>query len=168
MADIIKIVLPSETETETPVAKSSTDMGSGSGGTGSGDGALSARDVVRGAKKLMAYTGIKQIADSYISFEVSNVNLKTGASEFQQRLQFVYNEGSQAASSVGAVAMGFIMGGPAGAGIAAAGVGLSYLMKFIGWQQNSVRLDLEQNLENVSIGMANIRAGTAGRRSPNQ
>lgn len=64
--------------------------------------------------------------------------------------------------------MGFIMGGPAGAGIAAAGVGLSYLMKFIGWQQNSVRLDLEQNLENVSIGMANIRAGTAGRRSPNQ
>ena len=168
MVEIIKIVLPSEAETETPVAKSSTDMSSGSGGTGSGDGALSARDVVRGAKKLMAYMGIKQIADSYISFEVSNVNLKTGASEFQQRLQFVYNEGSQAASSVGAVAMGFIMGGPAGAGIAAAGVGLSYLMKFIGWQQNSVRLDLEQNLENVSIGMANIRAGTAGRRSPNQ
>lgn len=82
MVEIIKIVLPSEAETETPVAKSSTDMSSGSGGTGSGDGALSARDVVRGAKKLMAYTGIKQIADSYISFEVSNVNLKTARPSF--------------------------------------------------------------------------------------
>ena len=60
------------------------------------------------------------------------------------------------------------MGGPVGAGIAAAGVGLSYLMKFIGWGQNAQRLETEQNLESISLNFASIRAGVSGRRSSSQ
>lgn len=168
MAEIIRIILPEEGSANTPVAQSSADSGATSSGGGSGDGALTAKQAIGAAKKVMAYTGIKQIADSYISYEISQVNLRTGASEFQQRLQFAYSEGSQLASSIGAIAMGGIMGGVPGAALAAAGVGLTYLMKFIGWGQNANTLRTQQNLEDISIGMANIRAGVSGRRGANQ
>lgn len=169
MAEIIRIVLPSEANNSTPVAQSNTESGaSSSGGTGSGDGALTVKDAVRAAKTVVAYTGIKQIANSVISYEVSTVNLRTGAAEYQQKVQFAYNEGAQALSSVGSILMGGIMGGPVGAGIAAAGVGLSYLMKFIGWGQNAQRLETEQNLESISLNFASIRAGVSGRRSNSQ
>lgn len=169
MAEIVRIVLPSEADNRTPVAQSNTESGaSSSGSTGSGDGALTVKDAVRAAKKVVAYTGIKQIANSVISYEVSTVNLRTGAAEYQQKVQFAYSEGAQALSSVGSILMGGIMGGPVGAGIAAAGVGLSYLMKFIGWGQNAQRLETEQNLESISLNFASIRAGVSGRRSNNQ
>ena len=78
MAEIIRIVLPSEANNSTPVAQSNTESGaSSSGGTGSGDGALTVKDAVRAAKTVVAYTGIKQIANSVISYEVSTVNLRT-------------------------------------------------------------------------------------------
>ena len=116
----------------------------------------------------MAYTGIKQIAESYITYNLSTVNLRTGASEYSQKLQFAYNEGSQALSAVGSVAMGAAVGGVVGAAVAAVGVGISYLMKFIGYAQNAARLETEQNLESISIGFASTRAGVSGRRSNNQ
>lgn len=165
MADIIRIVLPAETDKKTPVATSSNDSGTSSSSNGSGDAALSAKDVVRAAKKVMAYTGIKQIADSAISYELSTVSLQTGATEYQQKLQFVYSESRQAASSVGAIAMGGIMGGPAGAAIAAVGVGISYMMKFIGWAQNANTIQIKENREDISIQMETIRAGSLGRRN---
>ncbi len=172
MAEIVRLILPAEGEAKkTPVAQSAPGDGSGSSsssGSGTGDGALSASDVVGAAKKVVAYTGIKQIANSVISYEISTVNLRTGAAEYQQRLQFAYNEGSKALSSVGAIAMGAVVGGPAGAAVAAAGVALSYIMKFIGWGQNAARLQTEQNLENISLGFASVRAGITGRRSNSQ
>lgn len=168
MAEIIRLILPEEGSANNPVAQSSADSGSSSSSGGSEDGVLTAKQAVGAAKKVMAYTGIKQIADSYISYGISTVNLRTGAAEFQQKLQFAYSEGSQLASSVGAIVMGGIMGGPPGVAVAAAGVGLTYLMKFIGWSQNANRLETQQNLEDVSIGMASIRAGVSGRRGANQ
>lgn len=168
MAEIIRIILPDESASKSPTAQSASDGGSSSPGGGSGDGSLTAKEVVSGAKKVMAYTGAKQIADSVISYRISTVNLRTGASEFQQKLQFAYSEGSQAASSIGSIVMGGILGGPQGAALAAAGVGLSYLMKFIGWGQNERTLQMQQGLEDVSINMANIRAGVSGRRGANQ
>lgn len=165
MADLIKIILPSDDAGKSPVAKSSSEQSAPSSSGGGNDGAITAKQVVSGAKKILAMTGIKQIADSVISYEISSVSLRTGASEYQQKVQFAYSEGMQAASSVGAIAMGAIMGGPAGAAIAAAGVGLSYVMKFIGWAQNENTIQIEQNREDVSIVMQNIRAGALGRRN---
>lgn len=169
---IIKIVLPSEEQKKTPVAQSNSDSSTTSTSSLSsvvgGRGALSAQDVIGAGKKIMAYTGIKQIAESYISYNLSTVNLRTGAAEYSQKLQFAYNEGSQALSAVGSIAMGAAMGGVAGAAVAAVGVGISYLMKFIGYAQNAQRLETEQNLESISIGFASTRAGVSGRRSNNQ
>lgn len=110
-------------------------------------------------------SGIKRIADSMINYRVSTISLRTGAQEYQQRVQFVYSEASQALSAVGTVAAGAIMGGPVGAGLAAVGVGVTYLMKAIGWAQNADRLRMEQDKESISIAMQDIRAGFEGRRS---
>lgn len=170
---IIRIVLPAEDEQKkTPVAQSNADSSttstSSTSSSSGGNGALSAQDVIGAGKKIMAYTGIKQIAESYISYELSTVNLRTGASEYSQKLQFAYNEGSQALSAVGSIVMGAAVGGVAGAAVAAVGVGISYLMKFIGYAQNAQRLETEQNLESISIGFASTRAGVSGRRSNNQ
>ena len=169
---IIRIELPSEEEKKTPVAQSNPDSGtsqttSPSSG-GGGGGAITAKDVIGAGKKVMAYTGIKQIAESAISYELSTVNLRTGAAEYSQKLQFAYNEGSQALSAVGSIVMGAAVGGFVGAAVAAVGVGISYVMKFIGWAQNAARLETEQNLESISIGFASTRAGVSGRRSNNQ
>lgn len=170
---IIKIILPSEEQKKTPVAPSNSDSSttstsSTSSSSSGGSGALSAQDVIGAGKKIMAYTGIKQIAESYITYNLSTVDLRTGASEYSQKLQFAYNEGSQALSAVGSIAMGAAVGGVAGAAVAAVGVGISYLMKFIGYAQNAARLETEQNLESISIGFASTRAGVSGRRSNNQ
>lgn len=166
---IIRIELPSEEEKKTPVAESSAQpAASSSGAGGGGGGAITAKDVIGAGKKVMAYTGIKQIADSVISYQISTVELKTGATEYQQKLQFAYSEGAQALSSVATIGMGFAMGGPVGGAVAAVGVGISYVMKFIGWAQNAARLETEQNLESISIGFASTRAGVSGRRSNNQ
>ena len=170
---IIRIVLPAEDEQKkTPVAQSNADSSttstSSTSSSSGGNGALSAQDVIGAGKKIMAYTGIKQIAESYISYELSTVNLRTGAAEYSQKLQFAYNEGSQALSAVGSIAMGAAVGGVVGAAVAAVGVGISYLMKFIGYAQNAQRLETEQNLESISIGFASTRAGVSGRRSNNQ
>lgn len=80
-------------------------------------------------------------------------------------MQFVYGEVSQAVSSAGAIAMGALMGGPVGAGVAALGVGVSYVMKFIGWAQNANTLRLQKNVEDISIQMQTIRAGLPRRWS---
>lgn len=168
MAEIIRIILPEEGSANTPVAQSSADSGATSSGGGSGDGALTAKQAIGAAKAAVSTYGIKQIADSYISYNLSIVNLRTGASEFQQRLQFAYSEGSQLASSIGAIAMGGVVGGAPGAAAAAIGVTVSYLTKFIGWAQNERTIQMQQNLEGISIGMANIRAGVSGRRGANQ
>lgn len=169
---IIKIILPSEEQKKTPVAQSNADSSttstSSTSSSSGGNGALSAQDVIGAGKKIMAYTGIKQIAESYITYNLSTVNLRTGASEYSQKLQFAYNEGSQALSAVGSIAMGAAVGGVVGAAVAAVGVGISYLMKFIGYAQNAARLETEQNLESISIGFASTRAGVSGRRSNNQ
>lgn len=170
---IIRIVLPAEDEQKkTPVAQSNADSSttstSSTSSSSGGNGALSAQDVIGAGKKIMAYTGIKQIAESYITYNLSTVDLRTGASEYSQKLQFAYNEGSQALSAVGSIAMGAAVGGVVGAAVAAVGVGISYLMKFIGYAQNAQRLETEQNLESISIGFASTRAGVSGRRSNNQ
>lgn len=165
MADIIKIVLPSESAEKSPVAASSAETGTNSPSGGSSDASLSARDVVNGAKKVMAMTGIRQIADSVISYNISTVSMRTGESEYQQKLQFAYSEGMQLASSAGAIAMGAVMGGPAGAAVAAVGVGLSYVMKAIGWAQNANTIQIAENQEDISIQMQTVRAGALGRRN---
>ena len=160
---IIRIELPSGAEKKTPVAESSAQPDIPS--SDAGGGAVTAKDVLNASKKVVAFTGIKQIADSVISYQISTVELRTGATEYQQKLQFAYSEGAQALSSVATIGMGFAMGGPVGGAVAAVGVGISYVMKFIGWIQNENTIQLKGDREDISIQMAMIRAGVSGRRN---
>ena len=165
MADIIKIILPPESAEKSPVAPSSTGSSTAASSGGSADAALSAQGVVRGARNILAATGIKQIADNVIAYNISTVSLRTGAAEYQQKLQFIYSESSQALSSVAAIGMGALFGGPAGAAVAAVGVGLNYIMKALNWSENANTIRINENREDISIQMQNIRAGSLGRRN---
>lgn len=160
MAEIVRVIFEGQ-ETNSPLAKSSSSSSSKNE-----SGALtSARQAVKDARRVIAAVGIKQIADSYVNYRISTISLRTGATEHQQRVQFVYGEVSQAVSSLGAIGMGALMGGPVGAGVAALGVGVSYVMKFIGWAQNANTLRLQKNVEDISIQMQTIRAGLPRRWS---
>ena len=162
MADIVKIVLPSETAENSPVASSAPSAAPVSSG---GDARATAQQVVRGAKTILAATGIRAIADNLISYHISTVSLRTGATEYQQKLQFWYSAGMSAASSAAAIGTGFLMGGPVGAGIAAAGVALSYAMKGLNYWENANTIDINDRREEIGIQMQIVRAGAMGRRN---
>lgn len=129
---------------------------------------ISAKQAVRAAKKVVAMTGVKRLADAYVNYTVSTVALKTGATEYEQKLQFITSEVSQGVGAIGAIAGGALFGGLAGAAVAAAGVAVNYAMKGVQWSLNADRLKLEQNLENISLRMQQTRSGFAGSRGENQ
>ena len=61
--------------------------------------------------------------------------------------------------------MGAISGGLAGAAI---GIVIGFGMQAIGWAQNAQTIRYNRDLENISIGMARVRAGVTGSRSDRQ
>ena len=80
----------------------------------------------------------------------------------------MYSTVSQTVGAVGSLIMGGIMGGPAGLAVAAIGIAASGIQKLIGITQKENTLRLQESVENVSISMQNVRAGTVGRRGGNQ
>lgn len=161
----IRITLPQGTEKESAVAKSAANT---STGQDNNEPSTTAKDMIGMAKTVVAYTGAKRIAESYISHNINTVSLRTGATEYEQKLQFAYSEGSQAVGSVAAIAMGAAVGGLPGAAIAAVGVGLNYIMKAIGWAQNAEKIQMQKDLEDVSLQMQRARMGISGSRGSNQ
>ena len=161
----IRITLPQGTEKESAVAKSAANTSTNQDNS---TPSTTAKDVIGMAKTVVAYTGAKRIAESYISHSINTVSLRTGATEYEQKLQFAYSEGSQAVGSVAAIAMGAAVGGFAGAAVAAVGVGLNYIMKAINWSQNADKIQMQKDLESISLQMQRTRMGTAGSRGINQ
>lgn len=161
----IHIKLPKGLEKGSAVAKSGANASTGQDGD---DKALTAKDVVGMAKKVVAYTGVKRVADAYITHQINTVSLRTGATEYEQKLQFYYSEGSQAVGSIASIAMGAAVGGPAGAAVAAIGVGINYMMKFIGWAQNADKIQMQKDLEAISQRLQQTRMGISGSRSKEQ
>lgn len=125
----------------------------------------SARSAQRAIKHLVSYASVAATADKLIGYEISQVELKTGAREYEQKLQFGYGIGKKVAGTGVAIGLGIASGNlPAVAiGLVASGIN-----KLISIGQNYNTLKTKENLENVSIDMANVRAGTAGRRGANQ
>lgn len=134
----------------------------------SSGGDATAKGIQSAAKKIVSYAALKATAEQVISGNFSMVELSTGAAEYEQRLQTGYNIGKQIWNSVEAVAIGGKVGGLPGAAVAAVGVAVSWARKGISAEFSNLRLRKEKNLENISIGLMNIRAGTAGRRSRDQ
>lgn len=93
-----------------------------------------------------------------LSYEISTVSLKTGRAEYQQRLQFAYDVAGKVAGLGENIALGFLLSGgnPLGAVVGAA---VSLVHTAVTYAQNSNTINLNKNLENVSIGLMDIRAG---------
>ena len=113
------------------------------------------------AKGLVAYGVVKSFATQIINHEVSMVQLRTGSNELQERANFI-NQTAQKA-------VGILEGGIAGAMVGGlpgfiAGLALSTTHSLLSYQQNVQRLDTEQAVESVGLGMNFIRAGAGGSR----
>lgn len=166
MADsVYKIIiqLPSRKKKKDAVAK--TDSNSSGD---SEDKALTVNDAINGAKKVVAYSGIKMIAEKYRGHIVGTVSLRTGATEYEQRLQFVQGEVSQAMNSLESIGLGAAVGGVPGMIVSGVGVAFNYASRGIDWLNNAKTLNLESQLENIQQQMLRVRLGTSGSRSKEQ
>ena len=121
------------------------------------------------ARKKAVATGVaavgiaKKYATIVVSNQVNTVALRTGQNEEQARQQFTLDIASQAANIGISLAAGAMMG-PVGLGMAAIGVVTSLVDTGIQIAQKQRVIDLNRAVENVVVGMANIRAGTDGNR----
>ena len=126
----------------------------------------SAKEEGSKAKKIISagamYGIAKQTAARVISHQINTVALRTGKNELQERLQFQYNVASQAFSVAQNVAIGYMTGNIPGAVVAAAvsigSIAIDHAIK-------SNELRMSRQLEDIQIGLADIRAGSLGDRT---
>lgn len=124
-------------------------------------GEKSAASLEKGVKGLVSYASVKGLAEQLITAEIGRVELRTGAAEYQQRIQTVYSVGSSVVNSAVAIGIGAATGNLPLVLIGTATKAVSWL---IGGIQRQIELNLKQAGEDISIGMATRRASTNGRR----
>lgn len=137
----------------------SSTLGGLSGNSASEAGALKA------AQNLVSFATVAASADKIITTAISQVNMRTGAAEYEQRLDTAYSAGKQIIGAGAALAIGAATGTLP---VVALGMVMSSINKALSISQKASQLNMEHSLEDISIGMQNVRAGTSGRRSPNQ
>lgn len=154
-------------------------MGGGGGGSGGASGGSAPRstavspkgeDVSPGKALYDSYKAIKNAAPVALALKYVNkavttsinlVELRTGRSTYQEQLNWTYSTALKGLGIVGSIAAGFVTGNPLliiGGLATAADTAIDY-----GIAQQT--LNLERRVENISIGMANIRAGAGGDRN---
>lgn len=143
------------------------DTGSASTGSSSG-GDGGAEKIANKLKSMVSFAAIKSTADQLINYRISTISLRTGATEYEERASARYSAVSQAVGAGMALIAGGVTAGPAGIAVAALGIVANGIQKVVGIAQKSNTLALQESVENVSIGMQNVRAGTVGRRGSNQ
>lgn len=152
--------------------KESAMAGTGNASTGgdseSDAGSSGADKVLKAAKKMVSFAAIKSTADQIANYEISTISLRTGAVEYEQRVSAVYSAVSQTVGAGAALIAGGATGGPAGLAVVALGLAANGVRQVINILQRENTLRLNESVENVSISMQNIRAGTVGRRSGTQ
>ena len=103
----------------------------------------------------------KKLVSSEIQYQINTVQLRTGSSALQDKYQFAYSVGSFVVNTGASIAMGLAVGGAPGAVVAAL---TSVANTAIGYHYAQKTLNLQQDVENESIRMNLIRAGTGGNR----
>lgn len=73
------------------VAGSATAQSSGTGTSGTDGAGKTAQGAAKAVKGLISFSTAAAFADNIISYELSQVNLRTGAAEYEQKLQFGYS-----------------------------------------------------------------------------
>lgn len=137
----------------------SSTLGGLSGNSTSEAGALKA------AQNLVSFATVAASADKIITTAISQVNMRTGAAEYEQRLDTAYSAGKQIIGAGAALAIGAATGTLP---VVALGMVMSSINKALSISQKASQLNMEHSLEDISIGMQNVRAGTSGRRSSTQ
>ena len=111
-------------------------------------------------KDFAGYFAFKRIVSPFvrmgIEYGISTVNIRTGRAEAQQRIQFAYSVGRQAVGMAENIALGALVGGLPGAVVGAV---LSTVTTVAGYAINQGKINMQSNLENVTIGLMNARAG---------
>lgn len=156
--EIIVKIGGGEEEGGSAVAGSSTEGTSGEHVVGGGEG----RNLQRAAKKLFSYGTISSCVDRFATYHLSQVELSTGAKEYEQRLSSSYSVAKQVVDAGVAFGVGIATGNPV---LAAIGLVTSVVGSVVSYAQSVSTLRKKETLENVSISMQNMRAGVSGRRN---
>lgn len=154
-----EIIIKNETaeDKKSPIADSSSapsvqNTSPGSSGTANFTSAAS--------KAAGAYFAFKKIVAPFVNQSIqhgiSTISLRTGQNEQQQRIQFAYDMGKQAFSILESVAVGAATGGVAGA-VAGAVMGIATTIYSVAQAQDTI--NMKGNLEDISRGLINARAG---------
>lgn len=144
--------------------KSVLSSQSGQSANATNDGAT-ASGAARAVKKVVSVAAAAKFADTLISYDISRVSLRTGAQQYEQKLQFGYSMLKKGIGVVGATVAGAKVGGIAGA---VAGFVASTMYQVVGYFQRVETLKTEKSVEDIGIGLMNVRAGTSGSRGRTQ
>lgn len=102
-------------------------------------------------------------ADMAITNSQNRVALKSGRATYQQQIQYKYSVAKQGIAVGGAIVAGIATGNP----LMMVAAGMSIVDKYVGYANNAETIRLEKMVENISVGMANVRAGAGGNRNSN-
>lgn len=136
--------------------------GTSAGGEKSGGLSSGAKKALRGV--LSVYRPIKSTVNQVASYEVSQVELRTGSREQHQKASFAYSIGSQLWNTAETVALGAAFGGLAGAAV---GLTLSALSTVISIGQAQNTINTQRRLEDVSRNLSAQRVTVSGGRYMN-
>ena len=110
------------------------------------------------AFKWISYKKVKPYIKRAMSYGISQINLRTGRAEEQQRWQMAMDIGSTAVSFVESAIMGATIGGPYGA---AAAVGVQVLNEGINVALKMTTFNTRRDMENITLGLSHIRSGNS-------
>lgn len=105
----------------------------------------------RAVRRLVSIGTAKHIASKLVQNRISTVELRTGAREYEQKLQF----GMQVANAVIGIGAAFI----ANPWLGAAALAMTVIDKTIDYTQRVKEIEIKKEREDISLGMARIRAG---------
>lgn len=120
-----------------------------------------AQSAYRAVKRMVSYASVRSVADKLLSYQIEQVELKTGAVEYEQRLSSSYNIGKQVLDAGVSLGVGIATGTWP---LVVIGMVTQGINKLIEIGQTYQRLAREESLEGVSIRMQTVRAGATGRR----
>ena len=122
----------------------------------------SASNNLGALKKVVSYGFAKSLVVKAVNHEVSLVELRTGSNELQQRADFINGAVQQAAGIVEMAVTGAVLGGGIVGAVVGATVGL--LNTVIGIAQRQNTINMQRNVENISLQRQYVRAGARGSR----
>ena len=120
---------------------------------------LSQAKRLLGAAAMVGYA--KEALATYYNYRVNTTNIRYGSQALEDRYRMWQNNITRSVNAGIGLVAGIVTGNPVLAIGAVAGSAISAGVEYI---QRSNQLQLERSVENVSIGLANIRSGVGGGR----